>query len=557
MTSLLQNKRFLFIVFAVFLFNCFMLSDGALWDEDEAAYGGFAYTMAESGNWAIPEFPWSSIHRKTPLHFWEIALSFKIFGPTEFALRLPGILAIIGTVLAVFGLGRRIFGQQTALAAAIILGSTLFIPVLTKNALTDSSLLLWETVALLSLLNFLKTPHWLWNSLFWFSVSMGLLVKGPPILILVGGLWVFLFIFLPAKRAILIKTHPWLYGLIALLPLAAWLGICWQKDGGIFVTFLWDWYVVKRVGGSVLGQTGFPGYHLLVLVLSFLPWLTFFPSSLAALWRLVKQRDEVAIFLAGWLVFGWFFYEAMSSKLPTYSIAAQPAIAILIARQILATERNDYAFKSWDRGMAILYLFISLILTLTIIMGAYWLKSQLPTVGDIILKAIPVASLLWITAFIAVVGVYMDTEVRHSIYTIAMVSCGLGFTFLACLSVLPLIEKTPIKATRNVVWEARKMAGDNDTCVVFLPNVGMRQPSVAFYVYQLFGKKRAFYSAPEPAFNSFLSQVPKVLITDETNRNLLEARFKEQGRQFTLEQRVEWWDTDGNLAKVNFYIIRN
>ena len=41
----------------------------AVWDQDEAAYAGFARSMAVDGHWVVPEFPCSQAHRKVPLTF--------------------------------------------------------------------------------------------------------------------------------------------------------------------------------------------------------------------------------------------------------------------------------------------------------------------------------------------------------------------------------------------------------------------------------------------------------------------------------------------------------
>lgn len=36
----------------------------ALWEQDEAAYAGFAQTMNRTGDYLIPNFIWSDQHRK-------------------------------------------------------------------------------------------------------------------------------------------------------------------------------------------------------------------------------------------------------------------------------------------------------------------------------------------------------------------------------------------------------------------------------------------------------------------------------------------------------------
>ena len=74
----------------IWLFSFFLLLVGCytwpIFDQDEAAYAGFAMKMVQSGDWVIPEYYWSDVHRKTPLHFWMIAYSYSIFGMNEWAI---------------------------------------------------------------------------------------------------------------------------------------------------------------------------------------------------------------------------------------------------------------------------------------------------------------------------------------------------------------------------------------------------------------------------------------------------------------------------------------
>ena len=67
---MLWNRAWLFFAGAFLAFNLLLYNDAiSLWDEDEAAYAGFAQQMLDSGDWVNPAYQWSSIHRKPPLHF--------------------------------------------------------------------------------------------------------------------------------------------------------------------------------------------------------------------------------------------------------------------------------------------------------------------------------------------------------------------------------------------------------------------------------------------------------------------------------------------------------
>ena len=89
-----KNQWYIFLfIIVILIMNNWSIP---LWDQDEAAYAGFGYIMNESGNWLVPNFMYSDVHRKPPLHFWNIALSYKLFGYNEFAVRFPSFLAILG-----------------------------------------------------------------------------------------------------------------------------------------------------------------------------------------------------------------------------------------------------------------------------------------------------------------------------------------------------------------------------------------------------------------------------------------------------------------------------
>ncbi|MBI4648394.1 MAG: glycosyltransferase family 39 protein [Bacteroidia bacterium] len=190
----------------------------SLWNQDEAAYAGFAKNMLESGNWLIPDFMWSEIHRKPPLHFWLVASSFSLFGINEFALRLTSSLAIFGVYLLVFFQGRKFFGTISVLYAIVVLGTSFLVPALGKIALTDGLLLLFSTLCGFGVLNVLKFRSKLWVAIFWLSFAFALLTKGPPIIIFTSIFGLLAFIF-HQQRKNLIIFHPWFFLPLAMLPL--------------------------------------------------------------------------------------------------------------------------------------------------------------------------------------------------------------------------------------------------------------------------------------------------------------------------------------------------
>jgi 4-amino-4-deoxy-L-arabinose transferase-like glycosyltransferase len=90
---------------------------------DEARYGENALEMLQNGDFINYYFDgkpddWVA---KPPLGIWFIALSYKIFGFNEWALRLPAALAAMGTVITTFKLVRLYRGAFTAATCCFIL----------------------------------------------------------------------------------------------------------------------------------------------------------------------------------------------------------------------------------------------------------------------------------------------------------------------------------------------------------------------------------------------------------------------------------------------------
>ena len=91
----------------------------------EARYALIAREMVESGDWIQPHFNHARFYEKPPLTYWCVAASYRLFGFTEFASRLPSALAYVGTVLLTFLLALELVGSGTAPLAALIYATSL------------------------------------------------------------------------------------------------------------------------------------------------------------------------------------------------------------------------------------------------------------------------------------------------------------------------------------------------------------------------------------------------------------------------------------------------
>ncbi|MEL6591648.1 MAG: glycosyltransferase family 39 protein [Bacteroidota bacterium] len=439
-----------------------------LWDQDEAAYAGMARNMVESGDWLTQEFIWSEIHRKPPWHLWAVAASFQAFGPNEFALRLPGSLALLGVFCLLwwaFPKNWRHLGPW----AAMIFAASFFAPILGKIALTDGWLLLWETICLIALWRLFtdEKAGW-WIAYFWIGIAMGVLTKGPSILLSVGIACFMLLVMHPQRRRIW-RLHPW-FGLpLALVPLLLWGYFSWQRDDGQMINWMLDWYILKRTGGTVLGQSGPPGYYAATLLVAFLPFAQRLIPAIGRWIKEIRQKQPDALFWLSWLIGSWLLWELIPSKLPAYAIGAHPAIAILLAQQ-LSVPRSG---RPQQKAGLILQTTLTLALVVVLCGGSIYLW-QWSGIGWVLL------------ASVAILLALLAPQIwDHPLGSRLQIGGAMGFMLILWLGLMPKVDalrEAPIK-----VHQYLQNFSPEQTTIV-LANVQGRPPSLPFYLGQTFDR---------------------------------------------------------------------
>lgn len=158
------------------------------YNSDEAVYAGQGAAIAQ-----VPVitdlFP---VFRAHPLLFqFSLAVLYNIFGMHDMVGRVASALIGVATVYLTFLLGRRLYGWNAGLIAALLLAVMPYHVVPTRQVLLDGSMTLMSTLALYSLARFADSerPIWIYAA----GVSMGLtfLAKETGIL-LVGSIYAFL-----------------------------------------------------------------------------------------------------------------------------------------------------------------------------------------------------------------------------------------------------------------------------------------------------------------------------------------------------------------------------
>ncbi|MDF2437332.1 MAG: hypothetical protein K0Q95_1708 [Bacteroidota bacterium] len=523
---------FYFLLLALILFA----NNGnvSLWDQDEAAYAGFANEMIKSGNWLIPDFMWSEIHRKPPLHFWNICLSYKVFGINEFSVRFPSAVFLFSTYLLTYLAGTPLFGRKNAFLATVVLSTSLFIPSLAKISVTDATLLFFSTVCAYALLNIIQKKSIKWTLAFWFAFAMGVLTKGPPIILFTGVFVILLFIFHPNRKN-LFSTHPWFFLPLACLPLFLWGYFVSKKDGGVFISWMIDWYILKRVNSSVLGQTGPPGTHLLSIFVFFIPYLMFLPKAFWNAVRGIFLKDKgINFLLSTWFISGWFLYEWSPSKLPAYVIAAHVPFAILIAKEILNAIEKKFLP---NKGLIIANFLLIAIVFAALIVAPHFLK-----VSSSVTIAFTIAGVILLLSLSSII--YFKRRIH---FLKLLLGCNILFQVLVWVFLLPKADSLK-DGSKRVANYAIQSAIPEST--VLIGNTVGHPPSLPFYLKLNFGNVKEETNV-ETLISKYQSNSPNVLILNSEQKEESEKRipgivFKEVKSMLT--------DRD---AKASYYVAVN
>lgn len=349
----------LWLLLAFLLGRLLTMAIMPLTDTSEPRYAEIARIMAETGDWVTPWFNYGvPFWGKPPLAFWLEAASFRLFGVTEFAARLPSWLANLGILALIYQLTKTIATRRQALFAAAIFSSMMLSYMLSGAVLTDPFLTLGTTLSLVSFILALRNPGSLWGWWFFVGLAIGLLAKGPLALVLVGGP-VFLWL-IWCRRWRDLRVFPWFRGsvLTGLLTLPWYVAAELKTPGFIdyfivgehFMRFLDPGWTGDRYGSAHDYPYGtiwifwiwatFP-WGLIALALLIRHWLVGRKNRLAAAWKL---DDEQRLLLLA-VLFPSLFFTFSGNILWSYQLPALVPFAILLA-PLVTSLNSSSKFKT-------------------------------------------------------------------------------------------------------------------------------------------------------------------------------------------------------------------
>jgi 4-amino-4-deoxy-L-arabinose transferase-like glycosyltransferase len=323
-------------------------------DRDEARFAQATRQMGESGDYIDIRLGDEARLKKPVGIYWLQAAATKLAGGEHLAnpvwtYRLPSLLGALGAILVTLAIGRRWLGAEAGFAGAAILAATLLLGVEARQAKTDAFLLLTVLVAMSGLAQAwmpepgvrpLGRTHWI---SFWAAIGIGVLVKGPIVLMVVGLSAIVLAV---SDRSLrwLTRLRPWPGIAIALAIALPWLIAITISSHGAFITQSLGNDMAAKLAGGKESHGAPPGAYLAMFPVTFWPGSLFALLGLPWVWR--NRRDRGVIFCLGWIIPSWLVFEAVPTKLPHYVLPLFPAIALL-AGTALSDRLTQATPKRW------------------------------------------------------------------------------------------------------------------------------------------------------------------------------------------------------------------
>jgi len=334
--SSFPSRQFLFLLLVGGVLFFAGLGRLPLLEPDEGRNAEVAREMLASGDLITPHFNSLTYLDKPAVYFWMVASSFRLWGVTEWAARFPSALMALGTMLLVWFLARRMFGNSMGWLAAIILATTPLAIAYARWVIFDMTLAFLVTVAMTSFWFAEESGYrrpWL-EVLLFAAMGLAAITKGP-VGFLLPLLSIMLFQALRGKFREL-KRLRWGFGVLVFLAAALPWFIAVSVRNPEFPRYaLWQESLQRFATGSTRRGGNFL-YYIPVYFLGFFPWSFFLFFAAVNKWKRWRTlRDEAhkpILFLLSWATMIFMFFSVSQSKLPGYFLPATVPLAILMAK---------------------------------------------------------------------------------------------------------------------------------------------------------------------------------------------------------------------------------
>jgi 4-amino-4-deoxy-L-arabinose transferase-like glycosyltransferase len=355
-----------------------------LMEADAAQYASMSLEMLRTGNYLEIYHRGTDYIDKPPLIFWSTALSFKLFGVSNFTYKLPSVLFTLLGLFSTFQFARMYYGQLAGYVSTLALASCHAWFQINQDVRTDTILAACTIFAVWQLACFdrsKKTLHVVWASL---GMAGAMLTKGP-IGLMVPVLAFSVDVILKRKWGSFFRWQWLLAGIIILICLSPMIIGLWRQfdaAGGKqtyngFVGSGLRFYFWTQSFGRLTGEstwrndTGF-FFFAHTFLWAFLPW------SILAIWGYLRKfwqvlrsglkiPESAEAYTIGGSVLPALAFSLSQYKLPHYIFVFFPLVAVvagaIISDIVAGREKGFRTIRATQNVIAILLLMVAALLS--------------------------------------------------------------------------------------------------------------------------------------------------------------------------------------------------
>ena len=399
MSDLFHSRKFLLFLVLLFVAAIYLgcvVSPPSLMDDVDAVQAQIAKTMLLSGDWVTARLDGVLYLEKAPLIYWLIAITYKIFGMTDWVARLPVALSAVALGLLTAAFGMWAFSKRAGFYAGLCVSTCVGLFLFTRVQIPDVMLTFAIELAMWAFLRALdeeeKQPR-LWAAVFAASLGIGLLLKSlVGIVFPIAAAVIYLY---ATKQFFVRRTwqrlRPISGSLIVLVVAAPWHVLAtlrnppyfaWTlKSGpGLYHGFLWFYVINEQLlrflnlryprDYNTVPRLWFWLFHLLWLF----PWSVYLPAIVKLSFKPIDRAGRarlMALCLTGFIL----VFFTFSTTQEYYSMPCYPALALLLGSAMDA----EGEWIKWGRRVLGAIAALAALTTL----GIAFAVRNLPTPGDI------------------------------------------------------------------------------------------------------------------------------------------------------------------------------
>lgn len=459
-------EKFIVCLWMIFCFLAlsYKLGEVPPYHADENFYVESSLNMVESDDYITPVYHEKNRFAKPILYYWIVVSSYKIFGISLSSARLPSVLFGVLSVGLVFLLGCRLFDNQVGLLSAFILPSIYLHFQISRWSTTDMALSLFVLLALYFFVLFFQTnfQKFIYIYLFYFSLGLGFMVKGPPA-ILIPGLTVFGFLLTTKRKSCFLDMRIGRGFIILFILIAPWFAAMLGMHGEEFKNHI----VGNEIKNRLVHDTPFSFYYFGVLFRYQLPWSLFFlfaalkqfgfldfprkkgirfagrlgkwgRSISSHIKLLFKKNNESVLLCYIWILVCLILFTLLRVEHSRYMLPSCAAVAILTAKLFAEIEKNRE--ETGDLGFK-----FSIIITFIILL----VSSLLTGIGIFTIDPIPTGLfVLPLLLFLGALSLVFSS--RSGLPLVFPIALALTLTMASFSGdVLPYVSRYPMKKFAN------------------------------------------------------------------------------------------------------------